>query len=53
MKIRNEIVWNFALFVHLDLFRISDFEFFQLLHFRGDLPQLFNRQRQVRHVDAA
>jgi len=27
MKNRNELVWNFVLFDHLDLFRISDFEF--------------------------
>jgi len=27
VKIRNEIVWNFMDFDHLDLFRISDFEF--------------------------
>jgi hypothetical protein len=27
MENRNELVWNFVLFDHLDLFRISDFEF--------------------------
>jgi hypothetical protein len=27
MEIRNELVWNFVFFDHLDLFRISDFEF--------------------------
>jgi hypothetical protein len=27
IEIRNEFVWNFVLFDHLDLFRISDFEF--------------------------
>jgi len=26
-EIRNEIVWNFMVFDHLDMFRISDFEF--------------------------
>jgi hypothetical protein len=25
-EIRNDLVWNFVLFDHLDLFRISDFE---------------------------
>jgi len=27
LGIHNEIVWNFMFFDHLDLFRISDFEF--------------------------
>src|SRR5262245_50052684 len=27
LEIRNELVWNLVLFDHLDLFRISDFEF--------------------------
>jgi len=27
IEIRNEIVWHFAFFDHLDLFRISEFEF--------------------------
>jgi len=27
IKFRDELVWNFALFDHLDLFRISDFAF--------------------------
>jgi len=27
IDIQNEIIWNFMFFDHLDLFRISDFEF--------------------------
>jgi hypothetical protein len=27
IEIRNELVWKFVLFDHLDLFRVSDFEF--------------------------
>jgi len=30
IRIQKELVWNFVLFDHLDLFRISDFEFFSL-----------------------
>jgi hypothetical protein len=32
-EIRNGLVWNFVLLGHLDLFRISSFEFFFASHF--------------------
>ena len=40
IEIRNDLVWNLVLFDHLDLFRISDFEFRLLSGF-------------MKHIDAA
>jgi len=44
-EIRNELVWNFLIFDHLKLFRISDFEFricsFLILGDRFDLAACF------------